>query len=113
MRGERIAGDTPYEPGAPWPFPIVAGYQKVGVITQIGSEVTGLEVGDRVFVTISRISNMFESFGGHISPAVTSANQVWKLPDQGDSVDYSGLVLTQVGYNCGMRPQVREVIGRL
>src|SRR5688572_13684121 len=30
LRGERIAGDTPYRPGDPWPFPIVASYQKVG-----------------------------------------------------------------------------------
>jgi threonine dehydrogenase-like Zn-dependent dehydrogenase len=31
LRGERIAGDTPHRPGDPHPFPIVAGYQKIGV----------------------------------------------------------------------------------
>ncbi|RTE10856.1 zinc-binding dehydrogenase [Paenibacillus whitsoniae] len=107
LRGERIAGDTPYHSGAPWPFPIVAGYQKVGTIRQVGSGVSGVKVGDRVFCTISRVSGMFDSFGGHVSPAVTSADQVWKLPADSSPFDYSGLVLTQVGYNCGMRGQVQ------
>jgi len=107
-RGERIAGDTPYEAGAPWPFPIVAGYQKVGVITYAGANVSDLQVGDRVFATISRVGGMFDAFGGHVSPAVTPAGQVWKLPPGHPSADYAGLVLTQVGYNCGMRAPVRE-----
>lgn len=107
LRGERIAGDTPYHSGAPWPFPIVAGYQKVGVIERIGSEVEGLQVGDRVFATVSRVSGMFDRNGGHVSPAVTAANQVWKLPEGASAVDYSGLVLTQVGYNCGTRAPIR------
>ena len=36
LRGERIGGDTPWTPGAPYPFPIVAGYQKVGVVEWVG-----------------------------------------------------------------------------
>ncbi|WP_240420862.1 zinc-binding dehydrogenase [Paenibacillus periandrae] len=108
LRGERIAGDTPYHSNAAWPFPIVAGYQKVGVIRQIGSEVSGLQVGDRVFATISRVTGMFNPYGGHINPAVTAADQVWKLPEGANSIDYCGLVLTQVGYNCGMRASVRN-----
>lgn len=107
-RGERIAGDTPYEAGAPWPFPIVAGYQKVGVITHVGANVADLRAGDRVFATISRVNGMFDAFGGHVSPAVTPAGQVWKLPPGRPSADYAGLVLAQVGYNCGMRAPIRE-----
>lgn len=107
LRGERIAGDTPYREGDPWPFPIVAGYQKVGVIRQVGSEVQGFAAGDRVFATVSRVGDrMFDRYGGHVSPAITAADQLWKLPDGADPVEYSGLVLTQVGYNCGIRPQV-------
>ena len=30
LRGERFAGDTALRPGHPDPFPIVAGYQKIG-----------------------------------------------------------------------------------
>lgn len=108
FRGERIAGDTPYEEGAPWPFPIVAGYQKTGIVTSVGSNVTGVKPGDRVFATVSYVEGMFEPYGGHVSPAVTPFHQVWKLPDGLPSEDYSGLVLTQVGYNCGMRASVAQ-----
>lgn len=104
LRGERLAGEVRYEPGGPWPFPQVPGYQKVGTVLAVGSEVAGLVPGDHVFASVSRVSGMFFDFGGHVSPAVTSADEVWKLPVGADAADYAGLVLTQVGYNCGMRP---------
>src|SRR5207248_1255845 len=66
-----------------------------------------LSPGDRVFATISRVSGMFYSTGGHISPAVTHKSQVWKLPEGVSSVAASGLVLTQVGYNVGTGPSVK------
>ncbi|MDG0809103.1 zinc-dependent alcohol dehydrogenase [Cohnella rhizosphaerae] len=108
LRGERTAGDTPYAEGHPWPFPIVAGYQKVGTVLQVGSAVSAFKPGDRVFATISKVEGMYEPYGGHVSPAVTAADQVWKLPQDADPLDYSGLVLAQVGYNCGERPPIRE-----
>lgn len=70
-----------YKPGDPWPFPHVPGYQKVGLVTSVGSNVRGLQVGDRVFASVSKVSGMFSDFAGHISPAVTSVDQVWKLPE--------------------------------
>ncbi|UKS27954.1 alcohol dehydrogenase catalytic domain-containing protein [Paenibacillus sp. HWE-109] len=106
LRGERLGGDTPYQEGEAEPFPIVAGYQKTGVVTQIGAKVAGVRVGDRVFATISRVEDMFDPYGGHVSPAVTKANQVWLLPEGEQAEAYAGLVLAQVGYNCGMRPPV-------
>lgn len=104
VRGERIAGDTPLGPGDPSPFPHVPGYQKVGVVEAIGENVTGLAVGQIVFATVSAVQGQFYSFGGHVSPAVTHKSQIWPLPDGLDPVAASGLVLTQVGYNCGVRP---------
>lgn len=106
LRGERIGGDTAYAPGAPWPFPIVAGYQKTGIVRQVGTGVSGLQEGDRVFATLSKVSGMFDPNGGHVSPAVTPADQVWKLPSGANPLDYCGTVLAQVGYNCGIRPPV-------
>lgn len=106
FRGERIRGETPYRPGDRYPFPIVAGYQKVGVVRRTGKAVRGIEAGERVFAALSKVSGMFDAYGGHISPAVTPASQIWKLPEGADPLDYCGLVLTQVGYNCGMRPAV-------
>lgn len=104
IRGERIAGDTPRREQDPLPFPHVPGYQKVGIIEWCGDAVTDLRIGDVVFATISGVEGMFYSHGGHVSPAVTSCTQVWKLPVGADPVAASGLVLTQVGYNAGTRP---------
>ena len=106
LRGERIEGDTPWRPGDPHPFPVIAGYQKVGIVDWVGSEVTGLSKGDSVFVSVSAVTGMFEPRGGHISPSVSGAGAVIKLPPGLDPVAYSGLVLTQVGFNCGDRPRL-------
>jgi 2-desacetyl-2-hydroxyethyl bacteriochlorophyllide A dehydrogenase len=108
VRGERIAGDTPRGEGDPLPFPMVPGYQKVGVVERVGAGVTELAPGDVVFATVSRVGGMFFDSGGHVSPAVTHQGQVWKLPPGLDAVAASGLVLTQVGYNVGMRAEVKS-----
>jgi 2-desacetyl-2-hydroxyethyl bacteriochlorophyllide A dehydrogenase len=106
VRGERIAGDTPRGPEDPLPFPHVPGYQKVGVVEWVGDRVSDLRPGDVVFATVSRIEGVFYSHAGHVSPAVTHRSQVWKLPANVSPVAASGLVLTQVGYNAGMRPAI-------
>ncbi|NBD23641.1 zinc-binding dehydrogenase [Paenibacillus glycinis] len=107
FRGERISGEVPCRPGDPWPFPQVAGYQKVGRAVKVGGAVAHVKPGDRVFATVSRIEGMFFDFGGHVNPAVTDGSQVWKLPETDvPDIAYSGAVLTQVGYNCGIRPPV-------
>jgi len=103
LRGERIRGDTAYRPGDPWPFPIVPGYQKVGVVEWVGSEVTDVAVGETVFSAMGKVEGMFASLGGHVSPSVSPRGQIWKLPQGVDPLAFSGLVLTQVGYNCGRR----------
>lgn len=106
VRGERIAGDTPRSRRDPLPFPHVPGYQKVGTVEWVGSNVTKVQPGDLVFATVSRVTGMFYDYGGHISPAVTHQSQVWKLPPSLEPVSVSGLVLAQVGYNTGMRPHI-------
>jgi len=107
LRGERTAGDTPYLPGDPSPFPRVPGYQKTGVVRSVGSQVTGVAQGDWVFASVSRVAYGVSAYGGHVSPAVTPHQQIWKLPEGLGAVEASGLVLTQVGYNCGTRAPVR------
>lgn len=108
IRGERLAGDTAWCQGDPLPFPFVPGYQKVGVIEWKGDEVRDFEVGDRVFATMSKVEGMFHTAGGHISPAVTTQDQLWKLPTHLTSEEASGLVLTQVGFNTGSRPPLQK-----
>jgi 3-hydroxyethyl bacteriochlorophyllide a dehydrogenase len=107
VRGERIAGDTPRAATDPLPFPHVPGYQKVGVVEQVGSAVTRFSPGDLVFATVSKTPGMFYATGGHISPAITHQSQLWRLPDGVLPVAASGLVLTQVGYNVGIRPDLK------
>jgi 2-desacetyl-2-hydroxyethyl bacteriochlorophyllide A dehydrogenase len=106
LYGERISGEQVTRPGDVLPFPQVAGYQKVGVVRSIGDGVTGFAPGDRVFASVSKVSGMMFDTGGHINPSVTHESQVWKLPEGADPIAYSGMVLTQVGYNCGIRPAV-------
>ncbi len=107
LRGERIAGDTAFREGDPWPFPIVSGYQKIGYVEALGSAVSDLERGDLVFAVCGNVCGMFESWGGHVNPSVTPRSQVFKLPSAPAPLAYAGLVLTQVGFNCGIRPPLR------
>lgn len=110
LRGERIAGDTPYYPGDPWPFPMVAGYQKIGVVEWVGAEITDIVVGETVFAALGKVEGMFSPWAGQISHSVSPREQIWKLPPSDVAgvtpLAYSGLVLTQVGYNCGVRAPI-------
>ena len=108
VRGERIQGDTAWRPGDPSPFPLVPGYQKCGIVESVGKNVSHTKVGDRVFASVSYVSDMFYEAGGHVSPAVTPGSQIWVLPDNVSEVAASSLVLLQVGYNCGIRPTIAE-----
>jgi 2-desacetyl-2-hydroxyethyl bacteriochlorophyllide A dehydrogenase len=104
LRGERLSGDVAWQPGDPAPFPMVAGYQKVGRVTWAGSESPDLKPGDWVFASMSRVCGMFDNkFAGHVSPSVCSRDSVMRLPPGSDPLAFSGLVLTQVGLNCGTR----------
>lgn len=107
LRGERLSGDEAWRPGDPLPFPMVAGYQKVGRVRQVGAAVRDLAPGDWVFASMSKVCGMFDNrFAGHVSPSVCERGAVIKLPAGCDPLACSGLVLTQVGYNCGTRPAV-------
>jgi 3-hydroxyethyl bacteriochlorophyllide a dehydrogenase len=117
LRGERLSGDEAWQPGDPMPFPMIAGYQKVGRIRSLGINVKGFEIGEMVFASMSKVTGMFDNrFAGHVSPSVCDQGAVMKIPAGCDPLAISGLVLTQVGYNCGSRSsiqpgQVAVVIG--
>ena len=106
LRGERIAGDTPYQQGDLTPFPLLPGYQKVGIVESVGEQIHDLSPEEVVFCACGRVEGMFCPVGGHISPSVSPGDQIWKLPPNCDPLAFSGLVLTQVGYNCGSRAPV-------
>lgn len=106
LRGERVDGDTPYREGDPWPFPVVAGYQKIGVVEGTGADVDDLAVGETVFATIGIVEDMHHDYAGHVSPSVCPRSEVFKLPPDAEPLAFAGLVLAQVGYNSGARPPV-------
>jgi 2-desacetyl-2-hydroxyethyl bacteriochlorophyllide A dehydrogenase len=106
LRGERVDGDTPYREGDPWPFPVVAGYQKIGVVEWTGADVDDLTVGETVFATIGMVEGMHHDYAGHVSPSVCPRSEVFKLPPESDPLAFAGLVLAQVGYNGGTRPPI-------
>lgn len=107
LRGERIEGDTPYSSAQdPWPFPIVAGYQKIGVVEWVGQDIDDLASGETVFATMGKVNGMYRERGGQISPSIGGREGIWKLPAGVDPLAFAGLVLTQVGYNAGTRPRM-------
>jgi 2-desacetyl-2-hydroxyethyl bacteriochlorophyllide A dehydrogenase len=107
LRKERYDGVTPWQQFMPEPYPMVAGYQKVGIVEWIGADVKGFRPGQSVFATITKVKQMHLGFGGHMAAGPCDANEVFALPEGLDPVAYSGLVLTQVGYNSGTRPAVQ------
>jgi 3-hydroxyethyl bacteriochlorophyllide a dehydrogenase len=107
LRGERSDGDRPFADGDPSPFPVVAGYQKTGIVEWVGENVTGFEIGQRVFATIGRVSGMHHWYAGQVSPSVCPSDNVWSIPESVDPVEICPLVLMQVGFNSGIRPTVK------
>jgi len=109
LQGERISGDVAWRAGDPAPFSMVAGYQKVGRVLEVGADVKGFAQGDWVFASMSRVLGMFDNrFAGHVSPAVCHFQAVHRLPEGKEPLAYAGLVLTQVGFNCGTRPTIES-----
>lgn len=108
LRGERCDGETPATAERPAPFPIIAGYQRVGEVVECGAN-GDFKPGELVFVTISKVSGLASGAGGHFLCAPADRRQVRRLPQDGPPPEaYAGLVLTQVGYNCGNRPALSE-----
>ncbi len=82
------------------PFPIVPGYQKVGIVDRLGPDVKGIREGDRVFLSFTEIDSPLHPFwGGHTSYSVTDADGVLPVPDELDSKDAALLVMPATGYH--------------
>lgn len=101
LRGERIGGDTPALPGQALPFPQVPGYQRVGVVEAVGASVRRFKIGDKVFVTMTNVYGMAVDKGGHVFRGPVLESETHLIPPGLDPIEASGLVLSQVGYNCG------------
>jgi 3-hydroxyethyl bacteriochlorophyllide a dehydrogenase len=88
----------------PTPFPCVAGYQRVGTIVAVGTEMQDWQVGDRVAATVSTWAGSPTPFlGAHTAVANSPLSELYGLPDGIDEVDAAAVVVAQVGYNAASR----------
>ena len=90
-------------------FPLVPGYQRFGVIEALGSDVTGFHIGQEVVATASQpFSDADAAWGGHVSLAVSSSDEVYDATGI-DPSRASLFVSAQVGFNAASRiPQVES-----
>ena len=86
-----------------FPFPLVPGYQRVGVVEDVGRNVVSVKVDDVVFATASRdFGDAAAGWGGHSHWAVSEEREVFAA--QGVSrVSASLAVSLQVGVNAASR----------
>lgn len=91
-------------------FPHVPGYQVSGRVIDKGKNVTGFNVGDRVFSITCKPPSGWKGnwWGGQVGHHVKHYSNVIKLPDSVDMLDASGLALAQVGYNGATKPKIRK-----
>ncbi len=82
-------------------FPCVPGYQQTGIISYVGSGVTGHQVGDRVNASGTRLAEgeCVACWGGHVSRSVTDYRGVVKIPDRVSLKAASMSKLFSVGYH--------------
>jgi 2-desacetyl-2-hydroxyethyl bacteriochlorophyllide A dehydrogenase len=86
-----------------YPFPLVPGYQRAGVVEEVGSEVDGFRVGQRVVATTGLgFVDVGSGRGGHSSRSISNAADVYDaegLPPERSAF----VVVAQVGYNAASR----------
>jgi 3-hydroxyethyl bacteriochlorophyllide a dehydrogenase len=77
---ERLLFDGKLPPIPHLRYPLIPGYEAVGVVTDVGSEVTDVRVGDEVFVGGSMcFTDVAAAFGGQASRLIKKAAQVVPL----------------------------------
>lgn len=98
-------------PGSPpLAFPHVPGYQAAGTVTEVGSRIVGLKPGERVFSRNCREPGGFKGswLGGHVKMHVNNLHDIVPLPADVSTIEGSGLLLAQVGFNGATKPRVSE-----
>ena len=88
----------------PTRYPCVPGYQRVGEIIEIGPDVHGWKIGEKVMATSGQWNaDVCPMWGSHAAAANTAAAELYRLPEGVDDIDASAAVVAQVGYNAANR----------
>lgn len=84
-------------------FPLVPGYQRFGIIEEIGSQVKNFSVGQEVVATTSiSTSTAFSAWGGHLSLSASPEDEVYDAT--GINPQRASLFISaQVGFNAASR----------
>jgi hypothetical protein len=93
-------------------FPTLPGYQKVGVVEKVSSNVTGYSVGDVVFLRSTRLApGVVSHWGGHTEYSVVSADEpeMFKLPEGLDPVEAQDRVLEENLFGLELDPRCTEI----
>jgi 2-desacetyl-2-hydroxyethyl bacteriochlorophyllide A dehydrogenase len=81
-------------------YPFVPGYQRSGIVEAVGSQVTRLAVGDRVFSRGGKVNDpdlMRKGWFGHSGYAVISEDSAWKLGPSADMEEAAFWQMPAVG----------------
>jgi NADPH:quinone reductase-like Zn-dependent oxidoreductase len=95
----------------PSQYPCVPGYQRVGVVEQIGPGVEGWSVGRKVVATVGHWpSGPVPRWGAHAALANTPVGELYAVPEGVNDLDASALVVAQVGYNAARARGMRVIL---
>lgn len=84
-------------------FPLVPGYQRFGIVEEVGSEVKNFSVGQEVVATTSINSNSaFSAWGGHLSLSASPEDEVYDATGI-NPMRASLFISAQVGFNAASR----------
>jgi len=96
-------------------FPIIPGYQYVGKVERLGSEVSNLNVGDYIVSDYSKPPSNYSIKGlkyqnwmpmGHMEIHVAPIERVIKLPPNADLKEYALLPVASIGFHICKRGRV-------
>lgn len=88
----------------PTQFPCVPGYQRMGVVTELGEGVSDIKLGSRVVATESIWPGpLTGQWGSHAALGNTAASEIYQVPDGVSDEDAAACVIAQVGWNAASR----------
>lgn len=90
-------------------YPFATGYQRCGIVEQVGDDVDELHTGDLVILGQSRLSNQnLKGSAGHSGIGICDARDVFRLPADVDPEEAAFWVMVGVGLHGSRLSQVKH-----